>query len=133
MADASARTALLEAIRSALQKVGIHIGTREAGPCQPDDVLNIPPGVPQIYELEATVTDFNGDQDLLHGRLNALLADLGSLQSQRDGAAFEVPVELLRFVHSSPIRSRLPSLTHPSWLHQREGPGSGCNPASHYI
>jgi hypothetical protein len=61
----------------------------------------------QIYELEATVTDFNGDHELLHERINALLAELGRLQSQRDGAAFEVPVELLRLACCPlyPVRS----------------------------
>ena len=42
------------------------------------------------------MTDFGGDQELLNTRINQLLADLAQLQEHREGAAFEVPVELLR-------------------------------------
>ncbi len=50
----------------------------------------------QVYELQATIGDFSGDQALLQGRINALLTSLGELHSHRDEAAFEVPVDLIR-------------------------------------
>jgi mediator of RNA polymerase II transcription subunit 10 len=52
----------------------------------------------KVYELQATVEDFNGDQALLTGRVDALLASFEELHGQRDGAAFNVPLDLVRFV-----------------------------------
>lgn len=52
----------------------------------------------KTYELQATVGDFNGDQDLLSGRVDALLASFKALHGRRDEAAFNVPVDLVRFV-----------------------------------
>lgn len=54
-------------------------------------------GRPQVYELQATVGDFNGDQALLTGRVDALLASFEALHGRRDEAAFDVPVELIRW------------------------------------
>ena len=52
--------------------------------------------IQQVYELQATVEDFSGDQALLTGRIDALLASFGELHGQRDGAAFNVPIDLVR-------------------------------------
>jgi hypothetical protein len=50
----------------------------------------------QVCELQATVEDFSGDQALLTGRIDALLASFEELHGQRDGAAFNVPIDLVR-------------------------------------
>ena len=56
----------------------------------------------QVYELQATVEDFSGDQALLTGRVDALLASFGELHGQRDGAAFNVPIDLIRCRYDHP-------------------------------
>ena len=111
------RTALLQAIKGTLHKVGgsalpnirdAAVLQRSAAPLLLATAQSREIGTrtgarrSQIYELEATVTDFNGDQQLLHDRINELLADLAQLQARRDGASFEVPVELLRYPPSPP-------------------------------
>ncbi len=50
----------------------------------------------QVYELEATVSEFDGNQELLAGRLNGLLGSLGALHACRDEAAFDIPVDLIK-------------------------------------
>ncbi len=60
------------------------------------EVLEFSDVIAQVYELQATVGDFSGDEALLTGRIDALLASLGELHDCRNEAAFDVPVDLVR-------------------------------------
>ncbi|KAG7668816.1 hypothetical protein Ndes2526B_g00522 [Nannochloris sp. 'desiccata'] len=58
----------------------------------------------KITELETTITDFNGDNPALNLKLNEYTASLQSLHTAgmallgRNGAPYEVPVELLTYI-----------------------------------
>ena len=64
--------------------------------CCAESVTDWPATLTQVYELEATVGEFDGNQELLAGRLNGLLGSLGALHACRNDAAFDVPVDLIR-------------------------------------
>ncbi|KAK9844880.1 hypothetical protein WJX74_008085 [Apatococcus lobatus] len=51
-----------------------------------------------IAELEATISDFNGDQGLLEQRIKAYLEELQTIHALRDLVDVEVPVDLIRYL-----------------------------------
>ncbi|KAK9811481.1 hypothetical protein WJX72_004659 [[Myrmecia] bisecta] len=53
----------------------------------------------KIHELEATISDFSGDQELLFQRLNEYTAELAHLQEQSEHVKdYNIPVEILKYV-----------------------------------
>mmetsp|Transcript_8835 Transcript_8835/g.26448 ORF Transcript_8835/g.26448 Transcript_8835/m.26448 type:complete len:204 (+) Transcript_8835:197-808(+) len=52
----------------------------------------------KLHELEITIEDCCGDTELLVGRLDGLLESLGALHGKSSEAAFDVPLDLIKFV-----------------------------------
>lgn len=61
---------------------------------------------PQVHELEITIAESNGDSALLTGRLDGLLESLGALFNQKEAAAFDLPVELIKWGFYPPLSTQ---------------------------